>query len=57
MPEDLSKLSQVVATCITSYSDFEAQAVIVNYYHTDSTLSGHRDVSEYNFEAPLLSFR
>lgn len=56
LPEDLAKLSQVVATCVTNYSDFEAQAVIVNYYHLDSTLSGHRDVSEHNFEAPLLSF-
>lgn len=56
LPEDLAKLSQVVATSVTNYSDFEAQAVIVNYYHIESTLSGHRDVSEYNFEAPLLSF-
>jgi hypothetical protein len=29
----------------------------VNYYHMDSTLSGHTDNSEQNKEAPLFSFR
>lgn len=27
----------------------------MNYYHLDSTLSGHVDQSEFNLEAPLIS--
>lgn len=39
------------------FKNFEAEAAIVNYYHMDSTLSGHTDHSEQNLEAPLFSFR
>jgi alkylated DNA repair protein alkB family protein 1 len=38
------------------FSDFCAQAATVNYYHMDSTLSGHTDHPEPNKDAPLFSF-
>ena len=34
---------------------FLAEAGIVNYYHLDSTLSGHTDHSEKDLSCPLLS--
>jgi len=37
--------------------DFSAEAAIVNFYHMDSTLSGHTDHSEPDKKAPLFSFR
>lgn len=55
-PEDLALLSQYVAG-IVGFREFTAEAAIVNFYHMDSTLSGHTDHSEMNKEAPLLSFR
>jgi alkylated DNA repair protein alkB family protein 1 len=55
-PEDLAMLCQHVAAVI-GFEDFSAQAAIVNYYHMDSTLSGHTDHSEPNKDAPLFSFR
>ena len=36
-------------------SSFCAEAGIVNYYHMDSTLSGHTDHSEKDLSQPLLS--
>lgn len=36
---------------------YQAEAAIVNFYHLDSTLSGHKDVSEPNMDSPLLSVR
>ncbi|XP_037301934.1 nucleic acid dioxygenase ALKBH1-like [Manduca sexta] len=48
-PEDLSELSDVVAKYL-GYSSFRAEAAIVNYYHMNSTLSGHTDHSEVNLE-------
>ena len=36
---------------------FSAEAAIVNYYHLDSTLSGHTDHSERDLSHPLLSIR
>ena len=36
---------------------FNAEACIVNYYHLDSTLSGHTDHSEKDLSLPLLSIR
>ena len=36
-------------------SSFHAEAGIVNYYHMDSTLSGHTDHSEKDLSHPLLS--
>lgn len=55
-PDDLSELTDVVAQYL-GYTDFKAEAAIVNYYHMDSTLSAHTDHSEVNLEAPLFSFR
>ncbi|XP_025835825.1 nucleic acid dioxygenase ALKBH1-like, partial [Agrilus planipennis] len=54
-PSDLGLLSKIVAKAI-GYDYFEPQAAIVNFYHLDSTLSGHTDHSEINLEAPLISF-
>ncbi|KAJ3658597.1 hypothetical protein Zmor_010327 [Zophobas morio] len=53
-PKDLSELSRHVAQALDF--NFNAEAAIVNFYHMDSTLSGHTDHSEQNLEAPLLSF-
>ena len=36
---------------------FSAEAAIVNFYHLDSTLSGHTDHSERDLSLPLLSIR
>jgi alkylated DNA repair protein alkB family protein 1 len=55
-PQDLAVLCQYIAR-VVGFDDFHAEAAIVNYYHMDSTLSGHTDHSEPNKEAPLFSFR
>jgi len=55
-PQDLAMLCQYIAR-VVGFNDFSAEAAIVNYYHMDSTLSGHTDTSEQNKEAPLFSFR
>jgi alkylated DNA repair dioxygenase AlkB len=34
---------------------FASEAVIVNYYHADSTLCGHLDDAERFFDAPIVS--
>lgn len=54
-PEDLAKLSQFVASLL-GYPDYVAEASIVNYYHLNSTLSGHVDRSEFYTEMPIISF-
>ncbi|KAF9422913.1 hypothetical protein HW555_001456 [Spodoptera exigua] len=54
-PVDLAELSDVLAEYL-GYSNFRAEAAIVNYYHMNSTLSAHTDHSEVNLEAPLFSF-
>ncbi|XP_013191547.1 nucleic acid dioxygenase ALKBH1 isoform X2 [Amyelois transitella] len=54
-PSDLAQLCDVVATYL-GYTDFRAEAAIVNYYHMNSTLSAHTDHSEVNLDAPLFSF-
>ncbi|KAJ8719603.1 hypothetical protein PYW08_011778 [Mythimna loreyi] len=54
-PEDLAELSDILADYL-GYSNFRAEAAIVNYYHMNSTLSAHTDHSEINLEAPLFSF-
>lgn len=36
---------------------FKPEAAIINYYHLDSTLSGHTDHSELDLTAPLFSLR
>jgi alkylated DNA repair protein alkB family protein 1 len=37
------------------FTSFIPEAAIVNYYHLDSTLSGHTDHSEEDLSAPLIS--
>jgi len=54
-PPDLGALSQYFASIIGYGDNYKAEAAIVNYYHLDSTLSGHTDHSEDDLEAPLLS--
>jgi len=53
-PSELFQLSQVVAGCL-GYSNYKAQAAIVNFYHVGSTLSAHTDESEQNLSHPLIS--
>ncbi|CAH0386512.1 unnamed protein product [Bemisia tabaci] len=55
-PDDLARLSRVVIRTVLGLDEFVAEAAILNYYHMDSTLSGHVDSSETNLEAPLISF-
>nr|CAD7449500.1 unnamed protein product [Timema bartmani] len=55
-PADLATICQFVAR-VAGFEDFSAEAAIVNFYHMDSTLSGHTDHSEVDRNAPLLSFR
>lgn len=42
---------------VLGFTQFTSEAAIVNYYHMDSTLSGHTDHSEPNLNAPLFSLR
>lgn len=53
-PTDLADLSHCLAS-VLGYHSYNAEAAIVNYYHSDSTLSGHVDRSEFDKRAPLLS--
>ncbi len=53
---DLSLLCGTISR-VLGFSDFQAEAAIVNFYHQTSTLSGHTDHSEPNNEAPLISIR
>lgn len=55
-PVDLSSLCKYISLTL-DFNDFQPEAAIVNYYHADSTLSGHTDHSEQNLDAPLFSFR
>ncbi|XP_020284467.1 nucleic acid dioxygenase ALKBH1 [Pseudomyrmex gracilis] len=54
MPVELSDLTSVLAETL-GFSDFKAEAAIVNYYRMNSTLAGHTDHSEINVTAPLFS--
>lgn len=54
---DLSELSKTIIELLQFPNEFKAEAAIINYYHSSSTLSGHTDHSEYNLTAPLLSIR
>ena len=56
-PPDLAALSRYVSRVAGLQKDFNAEAAIVNFYHFDSTLSGHTDHSEMDMSAPLFSFR
>lgn len=55
-PNDLSLLCSYFTKSL-GFDNFNAEAAIINYYHLDSTLSGHTDHSEQNLEAPLISLR
>lgn len=54
-PSDLSDLSRYLSSLIGYGDSYAAEAAILNFYHLDSTLSGHTDHSEDDLEAPLLS--
>jgi len=54
-PQDLSELSRYLSALIGYGDSYSAEAAILNFYHLDSTLSGHTDHSEDDLEAPLLS--
>ncbi|XP_014246990.1 nucleic acid dioxygenase ALKBH1 [Cimex lectularius] len=54
-PPELNELCKIIGKCIGNW-DVDAQAAIINFYHMDSTLSGHTDHSEPNNTAPLFSF-
>ncbi|XP_028396345.1 nucleic acid dioxygenase ALKBH1-like isoform X2 [Dendronephthya gigantea] len=53
-PYDLGNLAKTISR-VLGYSCFTAEAAIINYYHMNSTLSGHTDHSEYDLTAPLFS--
>ncbi|XP_049841742.1 nucleic acid dioxygenase ALKBH1 isoform X3 [Schistocerca gregaria] len=54
-PTDLATVCKYVCEAV-GFPSFSAEAAIVNFYHLDSTLSGHTDHSEEDVTAPLLSF-
>lgn len=55
-PADLHLLSlQITAAC--GFPGFNAEAGILNYYRSDSSLGIHVDESELDHSRPLLSFR
>lgn len=51
----MHELCRIVAGAL-GYTNFNAEASIVHYYHLNSTLSGHIDKSERDLTAPLLAF-
>lgn len=55
IPSDLKSLSEICGQ-ILGFNNYLSEAVIVNFYHLNSTLAGHVDHSERNMNAPLLSF-
>ena len=56
-PTDLSLLSRFILASACGFPGFRAEAAIVNYYHFESTLSGHTDHSESDLTFPLISIR
>ncbi|KAK3092593.1 hypothetical protein FSP39_004758 [Pinctada imbricata] len=57
-PNDLWEICRYVAAAI-GYPEFSAETTIVNYYHTDHgtcSMGPHKDISEIDHDAPLLSF-
>ncbi|XP_077319718.1 nucleic acid dioxygenase ALKBH1 [Lithobates pipiens] len=54
-PADLGELSRCVALAC-GFSNFKAEAGILNYYHMDSSLGIHVDEAELDHQSPLLSF-
>lgn len=53
VPIELERLFCDIATSLNL--DMKPEAGIINYYNCKSRLSPHRDVSEHNYSAPLLS--
>lgn len=51
---ELLGLTSALARAL-GFTDFKAEAAIVNYYRMNSTLAGHTDHSEVNIAAPLFS--
>ena len=54
-PADLQRLSGLVAAG-AGFPSFHAEAGILNYYRSDSSLGIHVDESELDHSRPLLSF-
>ncbi|CAL8287665.1 unnamed protein product [Gadus morhua 'NCC'] len=54
-PADLQRLSGLVAAA-AGFPSFNAEAGILNYYRSDSSLGIHVDESELDLSRPLLSF-
>ncbi|XP_068110569.1 nucleic acid dioxygenase ALKBH1 [Hyperolius riggenbachi] len=54
-PADLAELSRCVGLAC-GFSNFKAEAGILNYYHMDSSLGIHVDEAELDHHSPLLSF-
>ncbi|XP_062863596.1 nucleic acid dioxygenase ALKBH1 [Trichomycterus rosablanca] len=54
-PRDLHSLSYTVASAC-GFHGFDAEAGILNYYRSDSSLGIHVDESELDHSRPLLSF-
>ncbi|KAM8920969.1 nucleic acid dioxygenase ALKBH1 [Pelodytes ibericus] len=54
-PLDLAELSRCVSLAL-GFSNFNAEAGILNYYHMDSSLGIHVDESEPDQRSPLISF-
>ena len=55
-PSDLHELCRYIASTI-GYQNFSAETAIVNYYHMSGDMGPHKDISEIDHDAPLLSFR
>lgn len=55
-PSDLHELCRCIASTI-GYHNFSAETAIVNYYHMSGDMGPHKDISEIDHDAPLLSFR
>ncbi|KAH9492886.1 Nucleic acid dioxygenase alkbh1 [Bulinus truncatus] len=53
-PQDVNCLTQYLAASL-GFFQYKAEAAIINYYHSDSTLAGHTDHSEIDHSAPLFS--
>ncbi|KAK6999381.1 alkylated DNA repair protein alkB 1 [Biomphalaria glabrata] len=53
-PRDVNCLAQYLAASL-GFKHYKSEAAIINYYHTDSTLAGHTDHSEFDHSAPLFS--
>lgn len=53
-PEDVHILAQYISKAL-GFGPYNAEAGIVNFYHQDSTLTGHQDHSEEDLGAPIFS--